>query len=203
MTPLFSSSPLWDEVAYWALDLETSGLDPRRHRILSVGMVPVRAGAIRWGERFYTLVHPGSFEGLDEEAIGVHHILPEELHRAPPLSRVADRIEERLGDAVLLVHHASLDVAFLRRAWRRLGRSWPRRRRVVDTQALIGRLEHRLAAIRAHDRPMPRGLAEARASLGLPAYDLHHALTDALATAELFLALRARLGATRLGKLTI
>ncbi len=197
------SSPRWDEVLYWALDLETSGLDPRRHRILSVGMVPVRQGSIRWGERFYSLVHPGSFEGLDDAAIGVHHILPEELHQAPPLAEVAGRIEERLDGAVLVVHHASLDVAFLRRAWRRLGRSWPRRRRIVDTQALIGRLEHRLAAIRAHEPPLPRGLTPARESFGLPAYDHHHALTDALATAELFLVLRARLGATRLGKLTI
>ncbi len=199
---LFASPP-WDEVLYWALDLETSGLDPRRHRILSVGMVPVRRGAIRWGERFYSLVHPGSFEGLDDEAVGVHHILPAELHRAPPLAEVAARVEERLDDAVLLVHHASLDVAFLRRTWRRLGRPWPRRRRVVDTQALVGRLEHRLAAIRAHEEPLPRGLAELRESFGLPAYDSHHALTDALATAELFLALRARLGAARLGRLTV
>ncbi len=196
------SSPRWDEVLYWALDLETSGLDPRRHRILSVGMVPVRAGSIRWGERFYSLVHPGSFEGLDDEAIGVHHILPEELHRAPPLAEVAVEIDRRLDDAILLVHHASVDVAFLRRAWHRLGRSWPRRRRVVDTQALVGRLEQRLAAIRAHDRPMPRGLGAVRESFGLPAYDYHHALTDALATAELFLALRARLGAARLRALT-
>lgn len=197
------SSPRWDEVVYWALDLETSGLDPRRHRILSVGMVPVRRGAIGWGERFYSLVHPGSFEGLDDAAIAVHRILPEELRRAPPLAAVARRVEERLDGAVLLVHHAPLDVPFLRRAWRALGRPWPRRRQVVDTQALVGRLEHRLATIRAHQERLPRGLAEARADLGLPAYDYHHALTDALATAELFLALRARLRAARLSRLTL
>ena len=46
----------WYDATYWAVDLETTGLDPRRDRILSVGMVPVRDGVVRWGERLYTLV---------------------------------------------------------------------------------------------------------------------------------------------------
>ena len=46
----------WDEVTYMALDLETTGLDPHRDRILSVGMVPLSGGLIRWGDRRYTLV---------------------------------------------------------------------------------------------------------------------------------------------------
>ena len=40
-----------------------------------------------------------------------------------------------------------------------------------------------------------------RALLGLPEYEYHHALHDALATAELFLALRARLRLERLRQL--
>jgi DNA polymerase-3 subunit epsilon len=31
-------SPPWDSVTYWALDLETGGLDPRADPILSVGI---------------------------------------------------------------------------------------------------------------------------------------------------------------------
>ena len=45
-------------------------------------------------------------------------------------------------------------------------------------------------------------LSEARRQLGLPDYPVHHALTDAVATAELFLVLRSRLGAERLWRLT-
>ncbi|HYQ80643.1 MAG TPA: 3'-5' exonuclease, partial [Anaeromyxobacteraceae bacterium] len=37
-------SPAWDSVVYWALDLETGGLDPRTDPILAVGMVPLRQG---------------------------------------------------------------------------------------------------------------------------------------------------------------
>jgi DNA polymerase-3 subunit epsilon len=41
-------------------------------------------------------------------------------------------------------------------------------------------------------------LTAARHALGLPEYPAHDALTDAIATAELFLVLRHRLGARKL-----
>ena len=41
----------------------------------------------------------------------------------------------------------------------------------------------------------PVNLSEARREFGLPAYQAHDALTDAVATAELFLTLRRALGA--------
>jgi DNA polymerase-3 subunit epsilon len=203
---LAKPSPGWDEPVYWALDLETSGLSPRKDRILSVGMVPVRAGAIAWGERRYSLVHPGSPPGsradLTREAIAVHHILPEELEKAPPAARVLDEVVDRLSapETVLLAHHAPLDVAFLRRAVRRSGRSWPRPP-VVDTRVLLARLDHRRRRLEPYPHPLPRTLTEAREALGLPAHEAHHALSDALATAELFLALRRRLDAKTLRQL--
>jgi DNA polymerase-3 subunit epsilon len=164
-------------------------------------MVPLRGGTVRWGERFYRLVRPPSFAGLDDAAITVHHIVPEELHRAPPPAEVLPEVAVRLEGAVLLLHHAPLDLAFLRRGFAAHGLAWPRPP-VVDTRLLIARVEDRLRRIEPHPRPLPRALSEIRDQLGLPRYATHHALTDALATAELFLALRARLGAERLRQLT-
>lgn len=194
---IFRSRP-WDELVYWALDLETSNLEPSRGTILSVGMVPIRAGTIRWGERYYSLIRPVSSKSAATDAITIHQILPEELAGAPDLSHVLDEIETRLGGgAVLLVHHAPLDLGFLRRAFREDGRPWPRPP-VVDTQALAARVEQRRHLLEPYARPLPRGLRELRAAFGLPPFVLHHALSDALATAELFLAMRARLGARTL-----
>lgn len=192
-----SAPAAWDDAVYWALDLETSGLDARRHCVVSVGMVPVRHGTVRWGERFYSLVRPPSFDGLDDAAITVHHIVPQELHRAPLLADVLPQVAARLAGAVLLLHHAPLDLAFLRRGFAEHDLDWPQPP-VVDTRLLVARLEDRLRRIEPHARPLPRGLSDVRALLGLPVYEAHHALTDALATAELFLALRARLEATQL-----
>lgn len=194
---LFRSRP-WDELVYWALDLETSGLDPKSGFILSVGMVPVRDATIRWGERYYTLVRPELSDSAATDAITIHHILPAELENAPDLSEVIGEVAERLrGDVALLVHHAPLDVGYLRQAFRETGHRWPKPP-IVDTQALAARIEQRRHIIEPYARPLPRGLSSLRSTFGLPPFDGHHALSDALATAELFLAMRARLGAKTL-----
>jgi DNA polymerase-3 subunit epsilon len=193
-------APPWDEAVYWALDLETSGLDPARDAILSVGMVPVRRGVVPWGERFYTLVRPPDGKATATAATAVHRILPAELAAAPASEEVVAAVDRRLAGGVLLAHHARLDVAFLRRAYRRAGHRWPRPP-VIDTRDLVRRLEFRLHRLDPWAAPLPRSLAGIRSHLGLPDYEPHHALADALATAELFLALRSRLGIERLGRL--
>lgn len=193
-------SPAWDAVAYWALDLETSGLDAKRDAILSVGMVPVRSGAIRWGERFESFVRPDGAP-LSEEGLRAHHILPGELAGAPALSAVLEAVDARLRDGALLVHFAPLDVAFLRTAYAASGRAWPAPR-VVDTVRLLEKLHHRQHHLVPHPVPLRTALPEAREDLGLPPHEGHDALSDALATAELFLVLRARLGARSLRELS-
>jgi DNA polymerase-3 subunit epsilon len=74
---------------------------------------------------------------------------------------------------------------------------------VVDTVELLLKLERR----RRFSTPDAGGdgpsinLAAARRRLGLPDYQAHDALTDAIATAELFLCLRGALRATTLRQL--
>ena len=183
----------WDEVIFWSLDLETSGLRAGTDRILSVGMVPIREGVIRYGERFYSLVRPPTLDGLSTEGLRAHHILPAEIADAPPLAQVLPEVDRRLREGVLLLHFAKLDLAFLRDGYRRCGLDWPRPR-LVDTVNLLLDLHGRRQQWTPHPPPPKTALSEARAALGLPAYPNHHALSDALATAELFLVLRSRLG---------
>jgi DNA polymerase-3 subunit epsilon len=190
----------WHAETYWALDLETSGLDARRDRIVSVGMVPIVDTTIRWGQRFNSLVRTDRTAAVSVASMAVHQILPEDGAAAPDEGSVLDAVIDRLSSDVLLVHHAGLDVRFLRAACRRRGRRWPAPP-VVDTVALLSRLEARMERLEPYPRPLPRGLAEARSRFGLPRHAEHDALADALATAELFLILRSRLAASRLGQL--
>jgi DNA polymerase-3 subunit epsilon len=71
---------------------------------------------------------------------------------------------------------------------------------VVDTVDLLGRLlkQQRFVDPDAGERQPVLNLSAARRQLGLPDYHAHDALTDAIATAELFLVLRRRLGARTL-----
>jgi DNA polymerase-3 subunit epsilon len=192
---LFSSPP-WHSAVYWALDLETGGLDPKRDAILAVGMLPVRAGTIRLGEAYASLVRPEDGRSIDPESVRAHQLVWGEVKEAPELPDVLREVDRRLREGILLVHHKVIDVAFLRRAYRRHGLSWPSPQ-VVDTVDLLVRAAKRSRFVDPHlpDELPALNLSKARRELGLPDYQAHDALSDALAAAELFLVLRRKLGA--------
>jgi DNA polymerase-3 subunit epsilon len=195
-------SPPWDEVTYWALDLETGGLDPRKDPIIAVGMLPVRGGLLRLAEAYQSLVRLESDDAITAESVRAHQLVPREVKDAPALADVLREVDRRLGDDVLLVHQAAIDVPFLERAHRRCGVRW-RRPAVVDTVDLLVRSAKKARFVdpNASDRDPVLNLSAARARFGLPHYGAHDALTDAVATAELFLVLRRRLGARTLRQL--
>lgn len=192
----FLRSPRWESVTYWALDLEMGGLDARRDPILAVGMVPIREGTVRLGEAYRTLVRPPEGARIDPDSVRAHQLLRAEVQGAPPIAEVVPEIARRMRGAVLLVHHRQVDVPFLRRAFRAGGQRWPAPT-VVDTAKLLVRIGS-TAAPGVPDDAVPLQLGRARAEYGLPAYPAHDPLTDAVATAELFLVLRKVLGARTL-----
>lgn len=183
----------WTEATFWALDLETSGLDARKDEILAVGMLPIRQGSVRWNERFASLVRPARTDGALGDGLAAHHLLPGEVATGLRTDEALDQVLARLADDVLLVHCAPVDVAFLRAACAACGRPWPSPA-VVDTAALLDQM----AELEFPKPPPAAGLAAARARFGLPPTSEHDALADALATAELFLVLRHHLRATTL-----
>jgi DNA polymerase-3 subunit epsilon len=199
---VFFSSPRWDLPVYWALDLETGGLDARVDPILSVGMVPIRSGVIRLGESFSTLIRPDPGRPIKPESVRAHQLLAGDLRKSPPLQAVLREVGRRLEDGVLLVHNRGIDLPFLKEGHSRTGLSW-KKPRVVDTVDLIVKAASRRRFIRPEGNEMPSlNLSEARRVHGLPDYQAHDALIDAVSTAELFLVLRQSIGAKTLRDLT-
>jgi len=198
MATLFSSPP-WDSVTYWALDLETGGVDARRDPIIAVGMVPIRKGRVCLGESYRTLVRPDDDRAIDPRSVRAHQLVWGEVKDAPTVAEVLPELNRRLAEGVLLVHHKKLDVAFLKDGYRRCGMDWPSPI-VVDTVDLLVKLARKdhLRRPELPGDPPALNLSAARKILGLPPYQAHDALTDALATAELFLLLRNALGARTL-----
>ncbi len=195
-------SPRWDVPVYWALDLETGGLDARTDPIISVGMVPIRAGVIRVGEAFSTLVRPDPGRPIRPESVRAHQLLAGDLRKSPPLGAVLQEVDRRLADGVLLVHNRGIDIPFLKGGHGRTGLKWPRPR-VVDTVDLIVKAANRRRFLQPEGGAMPSlNLSEARRAHGLPDYEAHDALIDAVSTAELFLVLRQVLQARTLRDLS-
>jgi DNA polymerase-3 subunit epsilon len=196
---VFFTSPRWDEVTYWVLDLETGGLESRSDPILAVGMVPVRAAHVQLGEAFRTLAQPEDGTVINPESVRAHQLVWGELREAPPLPAVLHEVAQRLENAVLVVHHRGIDVPFLRNAFERHNLLWPRPQTVDTVDLLVdaARREHMRRPELPADRPV-LNLTMARRKYGLPDYQAHDALTDAVATAELFLVLRKAIGARTL-----
>jgi DNA polymerase-3 subunit epsilon len=170
----------WREASFAVVDLEMTGLDPMTHEVLSVGVVPVDGGRIIIGRAFYSTVRP--LVAPDGGTVVIHGIRPVDAAAARPADEVAGELVEQLGDRILVAHVADIERGFLT-AW--LGDVGYRPGRVVDTD-ILARL-----VISRRGGPLleaPVGLGAAAARFGLPEHSRHHALGDALTTAQLFLA---------------
>lgn len=176
------------EVEFLAVDIETTGLNPRRDHVLAAGWVPVTAGQIVLAQAREVLVRPPSGVSVGTSAT-VHGLTDDEVARAVTLTEALPELLAALHGRVLLAHHTPIELRFLRRASQAAyGCGLPLT--AVDTVSL----QHRLFAD-AHDA-VPPGLLRlhgARDHFGLPRYRAHHALIDAIAAGELLLAQVAEL----------
>jgi len=165
-------------------------------------MLPIRDRVIRLGEAYKTLVRPETGREIKPESVRAHQLVLAEVSQAPPLPEVLGEVDRRIRQGALLVHHQGIDVAFLKRAYARHGRRWPAPP-IVDTVELLLKLNRRQRFTNPdHPEAEPSvNLSEARHRFGLPDYQAHDALTDAIATAELFLYLRRALNAKTLRQL--
>ncbi len=180
----------WREVEYAVLDVETSGLDPRRDALLAIGLVAIEAGRIRLDRRWSTLVRPPDGLLVGGDSIRIHGLLRADLAAAPPPDEVLPELLARLRGRAMVVHVASIDVGFLNAALRaRYGARL--RGPILDTARIAMNLHERAQLIGEAPQGAPapptqlRSLAE---RLGLPVFAEHDALGDALTTAQVFLA---------------
>ncbi|MFN2348416.1 MAG: 3'-5' exonuclease [Thioalkalivibrio sp.] len=176
-----------------ALDFETTGMDPSRHAIVSIGMVPFNLRTIRPAAGHYRVVRPP--QPLREESIAFHRITHSEVEHAPELDTVLDDILDKLRGHLVVVHYRNIERPFLDAAvMARRGEHclFP----LIDTMHLEARRERQGPRQRIKRffgiQPVSIRLADSRARYGLPAYSSHHAKLDAMATAELFQAQVAR-----------
>jgi DNA polymerase-3 subunit epsilon len=182
-----SGSESWREAQWCAVDLELTGLDPRRHEIIALGAVAIEEGRVALGSARYTLVRPT--HAPKHDAVLVHKLRLADLVDAPSIDYAVDLLLEALAGRVPVFHTAAVERAFLTPllASRRV-----RLPSAADTEVL-GRVW-----MRERDGAAPPGIALGRLSgaLGLPAEPPHHALGDAVTTAQTFVALASHLERT-------
>lgn len=176
----------WTDADLVALDFETTGLDPARDAIVSFGLVPVTAGRIDLAGTVYREVAPAA--PLSPRSIAIHELRPQDLAAAPAFDAVGDALRQALEGRWILAWVAEVETGFLSRALGGRVGSW--RRRTIDVARLARAID--AADERDPERRWPT-LSAAAARWGVPVERAHHALDDALMTAELFLVLATKL----------
>lgn len=154
------------------VDLETSGLSTRRHRILQLAAVTVADGEIV--DEWSTLVRlrwPLQRVGPRR----VHGIRRRTLRGAPTLHDALTELARRLDGAVLCAHHVAFDGPFLDRAAARTGVALPSEPRLCTLE---------LSRSLDPERRRSHRLADVCERYGVTNDRPHDALADARATAE-------------------
>ncbi|WP_432695916.1 3'-5' exonuclease [Marinobacterium sp. YM272] len=175
-----------DQVPMIAMDFETTGIDPSKDDIVSIGLVAMSLNRISLSKSRHWILKPRS--NLSHKSVCIHGITHSEVETAPDLKRILEELLEIMAGKVIVVHHRGIERNFLNAALQtriREGIEFP----VIDTLELEARL-HRRRHQRYLDKLFGRKkvsirLAESRSRYNLPHYRPHDALTDALASAEL------------------
>ncbi|PKR54994.1 exonuclease domain-containing protein [Thalassospira marina] len=170
------------DIEFVAVDLETTGLNAKHDEIISIGWVLIRNRGVDFSSAHHSLVRPT--RDVSESSAVIHGILDSHVAEAPDIDTILRQLLPILAGRVLLAHHAPIELGFLGRACKRLYGA-PLQMPTVDTLVLGLRDIHRQGT------PLKSGalkLQNLRKTHNLPPYRAHNALTDAIATAELFLA---------------
>ena len=157
--------------AFSVIDIETSGLSTRRHRILQLAVARVEQGAI--ADEWTSLVRlrwPWQRVGPRQ----VHGLTRAQLRDAPSADVALTEFASRVSDTVLVAHNVRFDWPFIDRAARR-AHIPVSPARLVCTLRLSRRLDP--------DRELSHRLSDLCARYGVDNARPHDALSDARATA--------------------
>ncbi|MFI5719316.1 exonuclease domain-containing protein [Nocardia sp. NPDC051750] len=106
--------------SFTVVDVETSGLSPADHRVLSVAALALDSdGAVV--EEFHTLVDPG----CDPGPFHIHGLTRELLSGAAQFREIEAELTQLLAGRVMVAHNAGFDYGFLAGEFGRIGASLP------------------------------------------------------------------------------
>ena len=164
------------------VDTETTGLDPRKARVIELAGVRLSGGKLVEGDTFRQLLRPGD-EPIPAMATRIHGIDDAAVATAPAFAEVWPRFSAFLGPSIVIGHTVGFDLAVLKRECELAGLPWTRPR-TLDTRLLAQIVAPELAGY---------ALEKLADWLGIDVVGRHAALGDALMTARVFLALVPKL----------
>ena len=153
-----------------ALDIETTGLDPRRDSIIEVGAVRFKGDRVE--AEWSSLINPG--KPLTPFITQLTGISDEMLGGAPRITQILPELETFVGDDPILGHNVRFDVSFLQR------------RGLFELNATLDTYDLASVLMPSAGR---YGLSALASTLAVPVRTAHRALDDAHTTRQVYLQL--------------
>ncbi len=177
---LFGQAPAINQKRWVVLDVETSGLDPRRDHLLAIAAVCIHLN----DDQSLKIDIFDSFEAVlkqdsasDKDNILLHGIGAQAQMTGEDPQEVLRNFERWAGDAPLLAFHAAFDESMIQRAYQyqlghKLKNAW------IDVEPLVSA---------SYPEVKARSLDQWMGYLGIECAVRHQAAADTFATAELML----------------
>ena len=159
------------------IDVETTGLDYTRERIIEFAGIKLVNGKVK--EKFETLIN--AKQHIRKSSQAIHGISEEDLENAPEEEEIYPKIFEFIGDAPVVAHNAVFDYSFLNRTSKRLYDK-PFENNYVDTQMMFKEVYPQYESC---------GLDTMVSVFGTTNKKRHRAMGDAMALAKCYPKLKA------------
>ena len=180
-------SDLAKDLDFIVLDLETTGLDSQKDLILSMGWVDIANGRIDLASSKHLYLDNDS--QITPETAVINHITPQMLSEGVSIHDAMITFFEAAKGKIIVAHACVIEENFINQyllksyGLRQLPLLW------LDTLCI----EKKMANAVCKDEEIDLTLAGTRKRYGLPEYNSHNALADAVSTAELLLAQQKRI----------
>ena len=169
-----------EQVRFVVLDSETTGLDPRKDRIVTIGAIAVLNHEILIEDSFEALLKVA----YNSSAVTVHGVTREESRAGLDEPAALDLFLKYLGDGVIVGHHIGHDVETFNAGYERHF-GFRLKNSSLDTMALTLHLE-RDGAFSGRDPIQQFSLDALCALFNIIPHDRHTAPGDAFMTALVF-----------------
>ncbi len=160
------------DLTFCSIDLETTGVNPAIHKIVEIGASRFTIDGAN--KTFSTLVDP--CVEIPPAVVNIHGITSEMVEGEPFIENILHRLEEFIGNAVLVIQNPRFDLSFLSMAYLNVFKRIPSFA-AIDTVRLAQKYfkdlpNHKLSTLSSH--------------LGLKLVS-HRALDDSIACMKVFL----------------
>jgi DNA polymerase-3 subunit epsilon len=167
----------WEHRSYAALDVETTGLDSFRDRVIEIGLVLFSfdgESALVEEKTWASLVNPGI--PIPASATAIHGITDLDISSSPFFREIAGELASLLAGRVMVAHNAPFDAGFVTEEYLRIGSPSPILE-IADSLVLLRQAVPHLFSY---------SLGKAAIVLGVDTGTSHRALDDARTCMHLF-----------------